>query len=54
MKFRGPGGANEPVQLLESDRYESGGIRHARVIFIAHDVPALGWAVYHVVPRKSG
>ena len=54
LEVRGPDGASEPVQLLESDRYESGGIRHARIIFIAHDIPALGWAVYHVVPRNSG
>ena len=53
LEVRGPDGAVEPVQLLESDRYESGGIRHARIIFIAHDVPALGWAVYRVAPRKS-
>jgi alpha-mannosidase len=48
-----------PVQFLDIfpwngelnvPRYGDGGIRRARVAFIARDVPALGYAVYHVVP----
>jgi alpha-mannosidase len=53
LELRGPDGANEPVQLLEADRYESGGIRHAKVVFVAHDVPAIGWAIYYVVPKSK-
>jgi alpha-mannosidase len=53
LEVRGPGGGNEPVQLLDAARYESGGIRHATIVFIAHDVPAMGWAVYHVTPKSK-
>jgi len=39
-----------PVQLVEASRYPGGGLRSARIAFPAQ-VPALGHAVYHLVPR---
>jgi alpha-mannosidase len=42
-----------PVQLSEVNRYGNGGIRHARMTFVAREVPALGYAVYRVVPRTA-
>lgn len=42
-----------PVQLSDVGRYGDGGIRHAHLVFVARDVPALGYAVYHVVPQKA-
>ena len=44
-----------PVQILESTRYADGGLKTARVAFIARDVPALGYRTYHVfpMPRRS-
>lgn len=43
-------GRQTPVQLSEEARYPGGGIQQAKVTFIARDVPALGYATYHVVP----
>jgi alpha-mannosidase len=48
-----PAGAEVPVQILETIAYPDGGIRQARVAFAARDVPALGYAVYHAVPRST-
>jgi alpha-mannosidase len=46
-------GQHVPVQLSEVSRYGDGGIRHARLTFVARDVPALGFATYHVVPETK-
>lgn len=48
----GPGGANEPTQIVASTKYADGGLRTVRVAFVARDVPALGYAVYHAAPSK--
>ncbi|HMD86041.1 MAG TPA: glycoside hydrolase family 38 C-terminal domain-containing protein [Terriglobia bacterium] len=42
-----------PVQLSEESRYGDGGIKHAQLTFVAREVPALGYAVYHVVPQTA-
>jgi alpha-mannosidase len=42
-------GKRVPCQVMNSRRDESGAILSAKLAFIAHDVPALGYAVYHVV-----
>ncbi len=49
----GPGGQHEPVQILESTRYADGGLKTARVAFVARDVPAMGYATYHVAPSRG-
>ena len=49
--------ANEqaiPVQFLKVLRNDYGGIRQARIAFLARDIPALGYAVYHAVPNVAG
>jgi len=38
-----------PIQPLETERHPDGSIRRARIAFIAHDVPALGYSIYHLV-----
>lgn len=38
-----------PVQSLSVLRNEDGGIRQARIAFIARDVPSMGYSVYHAV-----
>jgi alpha-mannosidase len=35
------------------DRYSDGGIKRARITFLARDIPALGYSTYHVVPGLS-
>ncbi len=49
----GPDGQAVPVQLLNAARYASGGLLRAEIAFVARDVPALGYAVYRVVPLRS-
>jgi alpha-mannosidase len=42
-----------PAQLVEAEHYEDGGLRRIKFAFVARDVPALGYSVYHLVARKS-
>jgi alpha-mannosidase len=39
--------------LIACERYETGGIKRATLLFIARDVPALGYEVYRVLPAGS-
>jgi alpha-mannosidase len=48
-----PAGEAVPVQLRETERYSDGEIERTRITFVAHDVPALGYAVYRVVPQRT-
>ena len=43
-----------PIQLMNALRNDDGGIRQARIAFIARDVPAMGYAVYHAAPGTAG
>jgi alpha-mannosidase len=43
-----------PVQFLSILRNEDGSIRQARIAFVARDVPALGYTVYHAIPNVAG
>lgn len=47
-------GAVVPVQYLKILRGGDGGIRQARIAFIAGDIPPLGYRVYHAVPNAIG
>jgi alpha-mannosidase len=42
-----------PTQVVESTRYWDGGLKTARVAFIARDVPALGYRTFHATPFKG-
>ena len=42
-----------PTQILSKNLYADGFLRQVKFMFVAHDIPALGYAVYHVVPRKT-
>ena len=44
----GPDGQAVPVQVLDSVRYGTGGLLRADIAFVARDVPALGYSVYHL------
>lgn len=47
-------GQTVPVQLLEAERYSDGGIKRARIAFVARDVPPLGYAIYRLMPKPAG
>jgi len=49
----GPDGQSVPSQILESTRYHDGGLKTARVAFVARDVPALGYSTYHIAPARG-
>ncbi len=49
----GPDGQTVPTQILESTRYADGGLKTARVAFIAHNVPAMGYSTYHVSAARA-
>ncbi|MGI9074036.1 MAG: alpha-mannosidase [Bryobacteraceae bacterium] len=42
-----------PIQIVRAEHNEDGGIRYARVAFVAHDVPALGWSLFRVIPKRA-
>ncbi|MGH9343689.1 MAG: alpha-mannosidase, partial [Terriglobia bacterium] len=52
IKLLDPSGHDVPVQMIKTERYGGGGIEDTQIAFIARDVPALGYAVYEVVPEK--
>ncbi|PYV27236.1 MAG: hypothetical protein DMG24_05110 [Acidobacteria bacterium] len=48
-----PLGQAVPVELAETERYSDGGIKATKVAFIARDLPALGYALYQIVPKRA-
>jgi alpha-mannosidase len=49
----GPDDQAVPVQVLDSVRYGDGGLLRAEIAFVARDVPAMGYSVYHLRPRAA-
>ena len=47
------GGKEIPVQHQQTEHYGDGAIKRTLITFVAHDVPALGYAVYHARPLRS-
>ncbi len=43
-------GNRVPCDLMRVERYEDGSIKRASLLFIARDVPAAGYEVYHIHP----
>lgn len=48
-----PDGNEVPAQLIEASRYDNGGLRTARIAFVAREIPALGHGVFRIVPRPG-
>ena len=53
VKLTGPDGHTLAAQVLKSERYEDGSLAQARIAFVASAVPAMGYAVYHVMPLAA-
>ncbi len=50
-----PFGNTVPVQIIEAGRYADGGLQRVKFAFVAREVPAVGFAIYRIVPRpKAG
>jgi alpha-mannosidase len=46
-------GKTVPSQLTFVEKYDDGSLMNVKVAFVATDVPACGYATYHVVPAES-
>jgi len=46
-------GASIPVQIVSAKKDGYGGIEQAQVMFVAADIPAMGWATFHLRGLKS-
>jgi alpha-mannosidase len=53
VEVRGADGRPTQSDLLAVERYDTGGIKRATLLFIAREVPALGYEVYRVTPRAG-
>ncbi len=53
LKVTNSTGEAIPAQLLSTTCYENGGFKTARILFLAQNVPALGYSTYHVLPLDS-
>ena len=53
IEVQGPDGVTEPSQIVQADRDAAGDIQHATIAFIPHDVPAMGWKIYYIVPLNE-
>ena len=53
MSLIDPAGKTTPAQFLYAEHYNDGGLKRARLAFIAHEVPALGYATYRIIPGKT-
>ncbi len=53
IEVRDSRGNRMASDLVACERYETGGIKRATVLFIAQDVPALGYEVYRVLPTSD-
>ncbi len=42
-----------PVDTLKGEKFDDGSIRQARIIFVAEDVPSLGYRIFRVTGKKS-
>ena len=48
-----PEGQAVPSQVVDSTRYWDGGLKTARVVFVARDIPALGYCTFHASASKG-
>jgi len=44
-------GEEIPLQVTSAERHPSGGLRRATILFVARNVPSMGYAVYHLLAR---
>jgi alpha-mannosidase len=53
LEVRSSSGTVMPSDLLSVERFPDGSVRTATVLFVARDVPSLGYEVYSVVPLEE-
>ncbi len=53
VEIRDSAGKVMASDLIACERYETGGVKRATVLFVARDVPALGYEVYRAFPAAA-
>ena len=53
VRIEGPDGVEVPVQIVDPQRFGDGGLRQAKLVFIAVGVPAMGHSVYRALPQRE-
>jgi alpha-mannosidase len=53
VRVIGPDGQPVPAQILESQRYPDGALLQAKIVFMARNIPAMGYSTYRVIPLQS-
>ena len=48
-----PEGKEVPIQVLDAIRAGDGGLTQLKLLFVAKEVPALGYSVYHAVANRA-
>jgi len=51
LGLKNSSGDEIPVQITGEERYNEGGLKKAKIIFVAENVPSLGYEVYHIIPN---
>ena len=49
LTLKDPAGRDVPFQMEEPEEYADGGIRQAKIVFLAREVPALGFSIYQLM-----
>jgi len=53
LRLTDSSGQSVAIQFLQSKRDAEGRIQHARIVFVAREIPALGYSLYHAVPLSA-
>lgn len=51
--LRDESGNTVPVEIMQQEKYEDGSIRTARILFVAKQIPAMGYKVFRVKGAKE-
>jgi len=54
LRLRDASGADLPLQFIDTQQYDDGSLKDAKVAFLARDVPAFGYSLYQIIPSDSG
>ena len=53
IKLTDAAGKNIPVQLADIERYNDNSLKRVNAIFIAREIPSIGYKTYYVVPQMT-
>jgi len=53
IKLTDAAGENIPVQLADIERYNDNSLKRVNAIFIAREIPSIGYKTYYIVPQMT-